>query len=89
MGSFQRDENLIIYIPPVGFSKGKEAIRDELKSLGYTSFIFKEGQIADIGGFIIENREKGIRVNRTFGEAIHIKRDEIGQILSDYIRRGE
>jgi len=89
IGSFDKESQLIVYIPPVGFSKGKQALEEELRGLGFQDFIFKEGQIADIGGFILENREKGIRVNRTFAEALHIKRDEIGQILSDYIRRGE
>lgn len=88
LDSFSKDEQIIVFIPPVNFRAVKETIKKALEDNGFSKYLIKEGELSYIGGFILENESKTMRLNKTFAEAIYLKREDMGQLLHEYIRKG-
>ncbi len=87
--SFAKDEHIYVAITPNSFNKAKEAAEKMLKEQGFLEYTIIETELSYIGGFILENEKQTIRLNKTFAEAIYLKREDLGQMLHDAIRRGE
>ncbi len=87
--AFSKEEHIYISIPPTGFAKAKEAAELALNKAGFEKYTVVEAELNYIGGFVLENERKTIRLNRSFAEAIYLKREDLGQMLHDAIKRGE
>ena len=75
------DRQVTIYICPSNFD-------ELLTERGYKHVQFKEGEIREIGGFILEVLEDDIRINKTIIRTMDNMREPIGQYLSNYVREG-
>ena len=87
--AFSSEEHIYVYIPPTNFNKAKEAAESALKKAGFENYTIIEAELNYIGGFVLENERQTIRLNKTFAEALYLKREDLGQMLHDAIRRGE
>ncbi len=81
-------KEFVLYLCPPRFDQIKEKIAKNAMEEGYTSFEIKEGEIRDIGGFILEIPQDNVRINKTIAKKLESMRDPIGQYLSDYVREG-
>lgn len=84
---FSKDEQLLVFAAPMNFKAVRETIKETLEESGYTNYVIKETEISCIGGFILENESKTIRLNKTFAEAMYLKREDMGQLLHEYIKK--
>lgn len=81
-------KKFVLYLCPPHFDQIKEKISNNAREEGYASFVIREGEIRDIGGFILEIPQDNVRINKTFAKKLEAMRDPIGQYLSDYVREG-
>lgn len=88
LASFPKAESLTVYLAPASFVAGKQALVEVLDQAGYPDYEIREGEVSYLGGFLVENKAKTIRINKTFAEAVSMKKEDIGQLLHDYIRKG-
>ena len=79
---------MTIYICPSNFDEVKRQFQELLTERGYKHVQFKEGEIREIGGFILEVLEDDIRINKTIIRTMDNMREPIGQYLSNYVREG-
>lgn len=86
--SFEKEASINVYLAPAAFTTSKAVLEKILLEEGFNHFKIKEGEVSYIGGFVIENEERTIRINKTFADALSMKKDDIGQMLHDYIRKG-
>ena len=82
------DRQVTIYICPSNFDEVKRQFQELLTERGYKHVQFKEGEIREIGGFILEVLEDDIRFNKTIIRTMDNMREPIGQYLSNYVREG-
>lgn len=84
---FSKDETIMVYAAPMNFKAVRDTIKETLENSGYSKYIIKETELSCIGGFILENESKTIRLNKTFAEAMYLKREDMGQLLHEYIKK--
>ena len=82
MRAYDKVELALLYCP------GRSA-ESALKKAGFENYTIIEAELNYIGGFVLENERQTIRLNKTFAEALYLKREDLGQMLHDAIRRGE
>lgn len=84
----EKEVQIIVYLCPSKFDSIKKKIENISKEEGYVNLSIKEGEIRDLGGFILEVPNDSIRINKTIAKKMESMRDPIGQYLSDYVREG-
>ena len=84
---FSKDEQIMVYAAPMNFKSVRDTIKETLENNGYSKYIIKETELSCIGGFILQNESKTIRLNKTFAEAMYLKREDMGQLLHEYIQK--
>lgn len=84
----EKDAEIIVYLCPSKFDQIKKNIENISREENYRNILVKEGDIRDIGGFILEIPNDSIRINKTIAKKMESMRDPIGQYLSDYVREG-
>ncbi len=87
--AFSKDEHIYVSIPANNFNRAKEGAEEALKKAGFENYTVIEAELNYIGGFVLENQKQTIRLNKTFAEALYLKREDLGQMLHDAIRRGD
>ncbi len=88
LGAFDPSTALEIFVAPASFEAARGRIEALMNAQGYADYRIHEGENYFIGGFVIEDAQQTVRINRTFAEAIERSREEIGQLLNDCLKNG-
>lgn len=87
LASFREGERLTIRMAPSSFARAKATADQVMEAAGCGSYALQEGEDAFIGGFVAENEDRTLRINKTLAEGIRRKREEIGRLLYEQISR--
>lgn len=87
LASFREGERLTIRMAPSSFARAKATADQVMEAAGCGSYALQEGEDAFIGGFVAENEDRTLRINKTVAEGIRRKREEIGHLLYEQISR--